>query len=277
MQDSRGGGGVRAMRFGDDDWRTDPEYTIDVEPCGKRIRAEFAGKTVVDTTAALILREQRHTPVYYFPEGDIRTEFLAESTHSTVCPHKGAACYWTLQVGDRAAENAAWTYPNPFSHLAILRGHIAFYWQSMDRWLEEEEEVFVHPRDPRVRIDILDSVRRIEIEIGGTVIADSTSAAMLFEADLPTRFYFPPDDVRMDLLTPSTASSSCPYKGNAVYWSAETTGKSWSDIAWSYPDPVPECARIQNMICLFNERVDAIRVDGRVQSVPKTKWSPKEN
>ena len=95
----------------------------------------------------------------------------------------------------------------------------------MDRWLEEDEEVFVHARDPQKRVDITMSNREVEVVLGGETVARSSGAMFLFETDLPTRYYLPADDVRMDLLTPSDIRTQCPYKGEAVYWNAIIGGR----------------------------------------------------
>jgi len=138
----------------------------------------------------------------------------------------------------------------------------------MDAWYEEEDEVFVHARDPHKRVDVLQSSRHVVVSVGGTVLADSRRPCLLFETGLPTRYYIPPDDVRMDLLRPSEKHTQCPYKGTASYLSSETE----EDIAWFYPEPIPEQPRIAGLIAFFNERVD-VEVDGEPEERPETQWS----
>ena len=118
-------------------------------------------------------------------------DLLTPTDHSTHCPHKGDARYWSVAAGGQRAENAVWAYDAPPPHIAGLRGHVAFYWGEMDRWLEEDEEVFVHARDPRKRVDITMSGREVEVVLGGETVARSTGAMFLFETDLPTRYYLP--------------------------------------------------------------------------------------
>ena len=143
----------------------------------------------------------------------------------------------------------------------------------MDQWYEEDEEVFVHARDPHVRIDILESHRQVEIVLGGEVVARTRRARFLFETGLPTRYYVPAEDVRRDLLEASDSHSACPYKGTASYYSARVAGQAYEDIAWVYPEPLPEVARIKGYLCFYNERVDAIHLDGEALPKPSTKWS----
>ena len=263
---------TRALKFGDG-WKVDPIYAISLEPCPKRVRVIFGDEIAADSIRVITLLEQGHIPVYYFPKTDVNMDILSETGRASHCPHKGHARYWSLAAGGKRAENAAWAYDAPPPHMSGLRDHVAFAWNEMDRWLEEDEEVFVHARDPRKRIDITISGREVEVVLGGETVARTNAAMFLFETDLPTRYYVPADDVRMDLLTPSESRSQCPYKGEAVYWNATVGGDTWQDAVWSYPEPVEESGRMREHLCFYNEVVDVIRVDGVDQPRPKTKWS----
>jgi len=154
-----------------------------------------------------------------------------------------------------------------------IKGHLAFDWDKMDAWFEEDEEVYVHARDPYRRVDALRSSRQVKVVIAGETVAESKRPCLLFETGLPTRYYIPKVDVRMDLLTPSDTTSRCPYKGQARYYSAKIGDMLVKDIAWYYPYPVPECPRIENLVCFYNERVDELYVDGKQQEKPQTPWS----
>jgi len=251
----------------------DPAHRISFEPCAKRLRVRFNGETVADSTAVHLLHETRHLPVYYFPRADVRLDLLSRTDHSTHCPYKGDASYWTVKVGERSAENAVWSYEAPIAEVAAIKDHMAFYWDRMDRWLEEDEEVIVHARDPRVRIDVLESHRPVSVVLGGVPVAETRRARFLFETNLPVRSYIPRDDVRMDLMEPSDSHTACPYKGRASYLSARIDGKLYPDIAWFYPDPLPESLRIKDYLCFYDEQVDAVTVDGAARPRPLTKWS----
>jgi len=237
-----------------------PEYKVEFVPTPKRVRAMLGGATVADSTRAMIMRETRHTPVYYFPREDVRIDLLTRTDHGTYCPFKGDASYWTLAVGGRTAENAVWSYEDPFDEVAEIEGYLALYWGRMDAWYEEDEEVFVHPRDPFVRIDLRESRRPVRVILAGETVAETTRARFLFETGLPVRYYIPADDVRTDLLQPSEKRTGCPYKGFARYWSADVGGQLYEDIVWSYPDPCDEAARIRDYLCFYDERVDRIDV-----------------
>ena len=246
-----------------------PDYRIGWELSPRRVRVMFGGETIADSTRVMLMREQAHLPVYYFPLEDLRQDLMVRTTNKTNCPFKGDASYWSIVAGGKTAENAIWSYLDPYRESAHIKGYAAFYWNRVDRWYEEDEEVFVHARDPYKRIDVVLSHRPVKVVLGGQTVAESKNARFLFETGLPTRYYLPRADVRMDLLAPSATSTRCPYKGIARYWSAA----GQTDIAWSYEDPIPECPQIKGLMCFFNENVDAIHVDGKPTEKPKTKWS----
>jgi uncharacterized protein (DUF427 family) len=142
----------------------------------------------------------------------------------------------------------------------------------MDAWFEEDEPVHVHPRDPHKRVDILASSRHVEVVVNGVKVADTHHPRLLFETSLPTRYYVPLTDVRMDLLRASEKVTQCPYKGTAAYWSVEAGGEVDEDLFWVYRTPVHESAEIAGLASFFNERVD-VYVDGVLQERPQTMWS----
>jgi uncharacterized protein (DUF427 family) len=142
----------------------------------------------------------------------------------------------------------------------------------MDAWFEEDEEVFVHPRDPYKRVDALRSSRTVRIEVGGIVVAETTRPTFLFETGLPRRTYFPKLDVRMDLLDPTDSSTMCPYKGTARYWSVRAGDEVHTNLAWSYDSPVRESAPIADLVAFYDEKVDLF-VEGRPQPRPKTPFA----
>ena len=249
-----------------------PEHFVEFEPSPKRIRVTFGGETVVDTTDGLILHERGHVPVYYLPRADADMALLTRTEHSTHCPFKGDASYFTVNAGGKSAENAVWSYELPFDEAAGIKDYLAFYWGRMDAWYEEDEEVFVHARSPRVRVDILDSSRPVRVALGGITVAETVRARFLFETGLPTRYYIPRDDVIGELL-PSDTRTDCPYKGAASYHHVRVGAKVFEDVVWYYPDPVHESARIKDYLCFFNEQVDAVFVDGVAEEKPRTKWS----
>lgn len=199
-------------------------------------------------------------------------QLLDPSDHTTHCPTKGDAAYWSLRVGDRHAENAMWSYPQPIEGSPPLAGYVAFYWQAMDRWLEEDEEVFVHPRDPYHRIDVLASSRQVCLSVGGALVAETARPRLLFETGLPVRYYVPREDVRDEALATAELQTRCPYKGVASYFDVIEGGADGTALAWHYLEPLPAVSTIVDHVCFFNERVD-LEVDGERQERPQTPWS----
>lgn len=251
-----------------------PDHHVRVEQSPKWVRVVAGGHVVADSKRVQLLRETGHTPVYYFPREDVRMEYLEPTDRDSHCPYKGNSNYWTLKAGDKVEENAVWSYEDPYDYEGSpdIKDHIAFYWGKVDAWFEENEQVYVHARDPYKRIDVIPSTRHVEIKIDGETIADTHSPAMLFETGLPVRYYIPLLDVRMDKLTPTDRVTRCPYKGQAAYYSVTTSEREHQDVAWYYTYPTPESTGIKGSVSFFNERVDVV-VDGEEQVRPKTKWS----
>jgi uncharacterized protein (DUF427 family) len=244
-----------------------PGRALYLEPTPKRIRVQVGGETIADSRRVMMLHESGLQPIYYFPPEDVRGDTLAPSERHTWCPKKGQASYYTISAGGRVVEDGAWYYPDPIPEAPPIKGLIAFYWDRMDRWLEEGEEVVVHPRDPYHRIDILVTDRHVRVLLEGEVLAESRRAVALFESNLPPRWYLPAEDLVVEL-EPSETVTRCPYKGTAAYYSAAGI----DDLIWYYADPLPEVGRIKGLLCFFNEKVD-IELDGEVQDRPETPWS----
>lgn len=245
---------------------------VHIEEGAKRVRVYLGGVPIADTIRPRLVWEVPHYPAYYIPEGDVRMDKLTPSTHTDRSPSRGEARFFSVGVGDRVAEDAAWHYPD--SPMEGLRGLIRFDWDAMDAWFEEDEQVYTHPRDPHHRIDILASSRHIEVVVNGVTVADSHSPRLLFETSLPTRYYLPFVDVRMDLLRTSRKSTGCAYKGTASYWSVEVGGELVEDVVWTYPTPLPESAKIAGLASFYNERVDIV-VDSVLQERPVTMFGPR--
>jgi uncharacterized protein (DUF427 family) len=244
---------------------------IYTEPFPRRIRGRYAGETVVDSRRARLLHESGLLPILYFPEDEVRMDLLEPSDFVTHCPWKGDARHHTLTVGDRVAENAAWSYPEPTEDAPDIAGHVSFYFGSLDEWLEEDEPLLLHVRDPYTRTDVLDTSRSVRVEVAGETVAETTRARVLYETGLPPRWYFPPEDVRTDLLVPSETQSTCAYKGVASYHSIHVNGTEEADAVWYYPEPLRDAERVRDRLCFFNERVD-LYVDGELQERPDSPW-----
>lgn len=240
------------------------------EDSPRRIRVRLGGETVVDSRRTKLLHEHGHLPIYYFPRDEVRMDLLVPSEQRTHCPFKGEASYWSVHAGGKLAQDAVWGYPEPLADAPPIADHLAFYWHSMDEWLEEDELAIVHARDPYHRVDVVPSSRHVRVALAGEVVAESRRALALFETGLPARWYFPPADVRVERLTAGDTSTGCAYKGFASYWSLGDE----ADLVWSYLEPRREVEPIAGRLAFFNERVD-IELDGKRQERPVTQWSPR--
>jgi len=250
------------------------EIVVRMEPIAKRVRAFVGGVAIADSCRAMMMFETARLCVYYFPIEDVRADLLVATSKVVGSVAKGDATYYSIAVDGRTVENAAWRYLKTPAGCPDLAGFIAFHWKLMDAWFEEDDEVFVHARDPYHRIDVLNSSREVRVVDGGQDVAVTRRARFLFETGLPVRYYIPKDDIRIDLLQPSQTKTACAYKGQtSKYWQAPAAGGSAHDIAWSYENPAPEVATIAGMVAFFNERVDAIYIDGKEMPRSQTPWS----
>ena len=233
-----------------------------VEPVPRRIRAVLDGQTVLDTTRALYVWEWPYYPQYYIPVADVRGELLADDGQ-TKQSRRGTEELHTLQAGSQKRPHAARVLRE--SSVAGLAGTVRFEWEAMDAWYEEDEQVFVHPRNPYVRVDALRSTRTVRVELEGTVLAESSSPVLVFETGLPTRYYFDRTDVDFSRLVPAATQTACPYKGvTSAYWSVRTgddVRDGHQDLAWAYDFPTRQLLPIAGLVAFYNEKID-IDVDG---------------
>src|SRR3970282_1486597 len=209
---------------------SDPGHWVHVSDSPRHVRVFFGGEAVADSKRVKLVREAEVLPVYYFPRDDVRADLFVPSPHKSRCPVKGEASYWSVRVGRQVAENAVWSYLAPLSEATSLKDHFAFEWNKMDKWMEEDEEIFKHPRDPFKRVDALPSQRHVRVVIDGVTVADSRRPHLLFETNHLVRYYIPQDDARMDLLFPRATTSRCPYKGRASYWSVKIGDRLFGDL-----------------------------------------------
>jgi uncharacterized protein (DUF427 family) len=248
----------------------EPGYVVFTMPSPKRLRIKVGDIIVADTIAGLVMQESDHLPVYYFPIRDVREEFLMASATTTESPFKGTATHYSINTGVTLVEDAGWRYLEPVKGCPPIADYMAFYWNKMNHWYEEDEEVFVHARDPFRRIDCLPSSRHVEVVVDGEIVADSRRATFLFETGMPTRYYLPIADTRLDLLSPSRYISRCPYKGISNYYHLTVKGKRQENMVWYYPEPVLEVTQIKGLVSFYNEFVDRILIDGVEQPKPMT-------
>lgn len=225
-------------------------------PVPRRIRATLGNRVVLDTTDAIYLWEFPPYPQYYVPVADVADGVLTDTGETKGFEH-GVARVHT------AGSGKAWVYDD-----GVAKDRVRFQWDSLDSWFEEDEEVFVHPRNPYARCDAIRSGRHVKVEVNGKVLAESRSTVIVFETGLPPRYYFPRIEVNFDHLMPSDTQTDCPYKGRTTaYWSAD--GR---DVAWSYDFPTAALLPVAGLVAFFDERVD-ITLDGVPQERPVTPFS----
>ncbi len=199
-----------------------PGDLVYVEPFPRRVRGVTAGAVVLDSERVLLVHRQGHPPAYAFPARDA---------------------------------NGLRHEPEPEA-----TGYVRVAWDAVDEWYEEEEQVFMHPRNPYHRVDCVPTARRLRVEAFGDLLVDSTATVGVYETSLAPRLYVGRDELRMDVLRPSTTTTYCPYKGTATYWSAQRGDESLMDVAWSYEAPNAECQTIRGLLC-FDETAIAVRTE----------------
>lgn len=257
------------------------------EPTAKRIRASYRGTPVLDTAAALLVWEPRRvTPVFAVPETDLLVTLEPAAQGGSAVPEVSFAWGQAGSAGldPRTGFRRHTTSGDDLDVLAgeglpgaafrpadpDLAGYVVLDFAAFD-WLEEDEEIVGHPRDPFHRVDIRASSRHVQVSRDGVLLADTVRPQLVYETMLPVRYYIPPADVRLDRLQPSPHTTFCPYKGRAGYWSLPGT-EGGRNIAWMYDDRFPDSAQLHGLIAFFDEKLD-VTVDGVLLERPATPWS----
>lgn len=268
--------------------------TLRYLPVLKRVRVLLDDQPVADSRRALLVWEPRRVvPSYAVPVADVSAQLVPAAVTATRAAesaasgppvrmgadgppvldpripftvHTAAGEPVSVIAGGRRAEGAGIVLDDPDLEAYVTLDFDAF------SWLEEDQPLVGHPRDPMHRIDVCPSSSRVRLEHDGTVLAESARARLLFEGTLPmVRYYLPRDDVTVPLL-PSQTRTTCAYKGHATYWTVAADELRLPDIAWSYEAPQHDAAPVAGMISFFNERLDVV-VDGRPQERVVTPWS----
>ena len=224
------------------------------EPVPRRIRAVLGGQTIVDTVNARYVWEYPAYPQYYIPLSDVLEGVLVDEG-TTQETSLGDVVHHELRVGSVRVPQAARVLTA--AKVDGLDNTVRFEWSAFDAWYEEDEQVFVHPRSPYVRVDAIRSSRTVRVEDHGVVLAESSSPVLVFETGLPTRYYLNQTDVDFSRLVPSDTVTACPYKGyTSAYWSSVIDGRRHPDVAWSYAFPMRELLPIAGLVAFYNEKID---------------------
>jgi uncharacterized protein (DUF427 family) len=233
-----------------------PEHVRYWEPWPRRMRAMFAGATVLDSRRGVMLHETGAFPIHYFPFEDLRADLLEVAK-----PGGHAAHQWSVRVGDRVAAACIIGAPGALDAEDALAGHVSIEYGAMDRWFEEDEPVYAHPRDPYHRVDVRASSRHVIVCHRGQRVAESRRPKLLFETSNPVRYYLPFDDVHIEMLDKSETVSECPYKGDGQHWHLRVGSEQVRDAAWSLPHPLPEGIAATEHVCFYPSKVE-VWVDG---------------
>ena len=245
----------------------------------KKIQILFGGIYILKTTNALYVWEHPFYPQYYVPKKELlestkhnQFEFKEiEDFQSENGQHVGSQC--TIKVGNKSTDKVIAFSDNLSGKAEDLRGMVKIDFGIMDQWFEEDTPIYVHPKDPFKRVDILESTRPVKVSVEGQMIAKTTTSMHLYETSLPRRFYIPFTSIDASVLRPSTTKTKCPYKGDAEYYSVEINGKLHEDLFWYYRNPTLESSKVVGLCCPYNERVD-IELDGEKLERPKTHFGP---
>src|SRR5262249_27437439 len=165
-----------------------PERLLFAEPLRRRMRVRFAGQWIADSQDVVLLHEPGRYPVAFFWRGDVRPDTLVAEDRTTQHRDLGDVSWFTVRVGEREANHAAWQYSALPPHAAVLNGRVAFGWRAMEAFYEEDERIVGHAADPYHRIDIRATSRHIVVRDGDQVIADTRQPLALYESGFATRW-----------------------------------------------------------------------------------------
>lgn len=197
-----------------------PDEIAYVEPHPRRVHAVRADVTVIDTENALLVHRWGSPLSYAFPVDE---------------------------VGEL-----------PHTAEPLAPGYVQVPWDAVDHWYEEGRQLVHYPPNPYHRVDCRPTKRRLHVEVSATTLVDTTDTLILFETALEPRLYVDPAHVRTDLLRRTETSTYCNYKGYATYWAAVIGDTVIPDIAWSYPEPLPETLPIKDFLSFDATRVNVL-------------------
>jgi len=254
----------------DRDYPAPPVPAGHVEPAPRRVRGLLGGATVFDTTNARYVWEWPFYPQYYVPVDDIAAGLLVDEQRTQKLK-RGVAAVHGLRAGDQERPGSVRVYGADAD--PDVAGTARFDWDALDAWFEEDEQIFVHPRNPYVRVDALRSRRSVRVELDGVVLAESDAQVLVFETGLPTRFYLDRSAVDWANLRRTETETACPYKGVTTdYWSVVIGEQTYPDLAWSYAFPTRQLLPIAGLVAFYDEHVDTY-LDGELRPRPVTHFT----
>jgi uncharacterized protein (DUF427 family) len=226
------------------------------------MRVELAGAVVAQSEGVTLLHETGRYPVAYFPPADLDAALLRPSGKRTQHQHLGQTLWWSLKIGGQRFGEVAWSHPRPPRHAQPMAGLVAFVWDAMDAFYEEDEPILGHAADPYHRVDVRSSRRQLTVELGGEPVAGTHAPLAVFETGFAPRWYVPRRDVTDGVLHDHPLQTLCPYKGVARHFDVAAGGRRAAAAAWSYPAALPESARLAGYVCFDPGQLD-LTLDGQ--------------
>ena len=240
-----------------------PAHILYAEPAGRRMRVELAGAVVAHSERVTLLHETGRYPVAYFPPADLDAALLRPSSKRTQHSQLGQTVWSSLEIGGRRFSDVAWSHPRPPSHAELMAGLVAFVWEAMDAFYEEDELILGHAADPYHRVDVRSSRRQLIVRLGGELVAGTHAPLAVFETGFAPRWYVPRRDVADGVLHDHPLQTLCPYKGVARYFDVVVTGgQRAAAAAWSYPEALPESVRLAGHVCFDPGQLE-LTLDGQ--------------
>ena len=225
-----------------------PAHLLYAEPAGRRMRVELAGAVVAHSERVTLLHETGRYPVAYFPPADLDAALLRPSSKRTQHPQLGETLWWSVEIGGQRFGDVAWSHPRPPRHAQLMAGLVAFVWDAMDAFYEEDEPIVGHAADTYHRVDVRSSRRQLTVRLGGELVAGTRAPLAVFETGFAARWYVPHRDVAVGVLHDDPLRTLCPYKGVARYFDVVAGGQRAAAAAWSYPAALPESAQLAGYV-----------------------------
>ena len=216
-----------------------------LDPARRRLRARVNGHWLFDTLDACLFYEKGQHPVYAIPLALLDQNLLEAAEDVS---KNGDGKWWSLRFGDVVRPAVARTWPTAPADLPFLKNYVAIDMAAADDWFEEDTEIFVQPRDPYRRVDILESSRSLRVEVDGVVVVQTRRPRLVLETSMPVQWYSPRADIKTAYLSESPMQSYCQYKGRARYWDVTISGETYQAMAWSYQDAVLEASALTGLV-----------------------------
>src|SRR5262249_320018 len=195
------------------------------EPAGRRMRVELAGAVVAHSERVTLLHETGRYPVAYFPPADLDAALLRPSSKRTQHSQLGRTVWPSVEIGGQRSSDGRWSHPRPPSHAQLMAGLVAFVWDAMDAFYEEDEPILGHAADPYHRVDVRSSRRQLTVRLGGELVAGTRAPLAVFETGFAARWYVPRRDVAAGVLHDDPLRTLCPYKGVGRYFDVVAGGQ----------------------------------------------------